>query len=184
MKALDDYLDSIGATYRVRFVPQSKSRNRNKPEPSINWRYTFKSVTGAMTGDFQQGIGHAPLYNTVRGSTPGHTIDLQRAIARRAAERGRAFVSVKEVERETYGESIGATRALSAPEAASVLNCLVLDSSAKDYSFVEWCREYGYDDDSRGAERIYNACVKTARELDCVFTSEQLAHLRGLLEGY
>lgn len=31
------------------------------------------------------------------------------------------------------------------------------------FGFGDWCKEYGYDTDSRRAERIYRACVRAAR---------------------
>jgi hypothetical protein len=178
MKALNDYLASIGVTYLVRFVPQSKSRNRANPKPSINWLYTLKSATGDMRGPFFQGIGHAPHYHAVR------RVDVKNAIARRASEYGTAFTSVKDAEREAFGEGLGSCNPLPTPDAADIVNCLLMDANALDYTFEYWCSEFGYDEDSRSAERAYNDCVQTARDLDRVFTSEQLAHMRGLLEGY
>ena len=53
------------------------------------------------------------------------------------------------------------------PEVVDVLNCLADDiagvSNAR--SFEEWAEEYGYDTDSRKAEKTYNVCVKKAARL-------------------
>jgi hypothetical protein len=45
----------------------------------------------------------------------------------------------------------------SGPKAADVLDCLASDVSGfiNARSFEEWCGEYGYDTDSRKAERTY-----------------------------
>ena len=53
------------------------------------------------------------------------------------------------------------------PEAADVLNCLADDSAgvSNARSFEEWAEEYGYDTDSRKAEKTYNVCVKQAARL-------------------
>ena len=53
------------------------------------------------------------------------------------------------------------------PTAAGVLDCLASDSAGVDNarSFEEWCSEYGYDTDSRKAERIYKVCVRQAGKL-------------------
>ena len=53
------------------------------------------------------------------------------------------------------------------PEAADVLNCLADDSAgvSNARSFEEWADEYGYDTDSRKAEKTYNVCVKQAARL-------------------
>jgi hypothetical protein len=48
------------------------------------------------------------------------------------------------------------------PEVAEVLNALILDGwTARQESFEDWCGEYGYDTDSRRAERMYRACRRT-----------------------
>jgi hypothetical protein len=45
------------------------------------------------------------------------------------------------------------------PEAADVLDCLASDAAEFENarSFEEWASEYGYDEDSRKAEKVYNA---------------------------
>jgi hypothetical protein len=48
------------------------------------------------------------------------------------------------------------------PTAADVLSCLCSDVRSADQSFEEWARDFGYDVDSRKAERTYQACVKLA----------------------
>jgi hypothetical protein len=52
-----------------------------------------------------------------------------------------------------------------APTAADVLNSLALDSSTADQSFEGWCNEYGYDTDSRSAEKTYRVCVRQREKL-------------------
>ena len=53
------------------------------------------------------------------------------------------------------------------PTAEDVLDCLASDSSSVDNarSFEDWAGDYGYDTDSRKAEKIYNACRKQADKL-------------------
>lgn len=51
------------------------------------------------------------------------------------------------------------------PDLADVLHCLLSDGDACHYSFEEWCDSYGYDTDSRAAERTYLACVATGEKL-------------------
>lgn len=46
------------------------------------------------------------------------------------------------------------------PSVSEVLECVQSDATYPDMSFEEWCRELGYDEDSRRAERTYNAVVK------------------------
>ena len=53
------------------------------------------------------------------------------------------------------------------PTLAEVLDCLASDASGVDnaQSFEEWASEYGYDTDSRKAEKTYNICRQQAQEL-------------------
>ena len=51
------------------------------------------------------------------------------------------------------------------PEAADVLSCLILDSSACDASFEEWCSDMGYGSYSRSAEKTYKACLKAGKKV-------------------
>jgi hypothetical protein len=54
------------------------------------------------------------------------------------------------------------------PKAVDVLDCLASDAAGIDNArhFEDWCGEYGYDTDSRKAERIYEACRKQAMKLE------------------
>lgn len=55
----------------------------------------------------------------------------------------------------------------SEPTAYDVLACLLSDASSAENarSFEEWAGDYGYDTDSRSAERTYNAVVKQTEKL-------------------
>lgn len=43
------------------------------------------------------------------------------------------------------------------PDAAGVLDCILSDANSPE-DFADFCSEYGYDEDSRKAERIHRAC--------------------------
>jgi len=53
------------------------------------------------------------------------------------------------------------------PDVETVLDTLAGDAAGIENtpSFEDWCAEYGYDTDSRSAERTFNACEKQAEEL-------------------
>ncbi len=48
-----------------------------------------------------------------------------------------------------------------APDLEGCLACLLSDASAGDQTFEDFCRDYGYDEDSRTAERTWKACQRT-----------------------
>lgn len=51
------------------------------------------------------------------------------------------------------------------PSAADVLSCLCSDARARDMTFKEFCQEFGYDEDSRCAERTWSKCKALAEKL-------------------
>lgn len=53
------------------------------------------------------------------------------------------------------------------PGPADVLDCLASDALGVHNSpkFEDWCAEYGYDTDSRKAERIHKVCERQAQKL-------------------
>ena len=51
------------------------------------------------------------------------------------------------------------------PTALDVLGCLASDSQSVNYTFEEWCSEFGEDVDSIKAEKTFKACKKQAAAL-------------------
>ena len=48
------------------------------------------------------------------------------------------------------------------PGADDLLNCIASDA-IDDQSFNDWCSDFGFDPDSRKAERIYRACERQTK---------------------
>jgi hypothetical protein len=71
-----------------------------------------------------------------------------------------------------------------APTAAMVLHGLLMDATANDQSFNDWCDDGCYSNDSMKAFKVYQACCDTARQLRKIFNSAQITTLRELLEDY
>lgn len=51
------------------------------------------------------------------------------------------------------------------PDLKEVLNCLFLDSSARETCFQDWCLDFGYDTDSIKAKSTYESCLDNAFKL-------------------
>ena len=54
----------------------------------------------------------------------------------------------------------------------NALVCIVSDGLSGAMDFEEFCGEYGYDDDSRNAERIHKQCIETKDKLESLDISE------------
>jgi len=65
------------------------------------------------------------------------------------------------------------------PSAEDVLDCLGSDASGIENvnSFEQWACEYGYDTDSRKAEKTFKACERAAAKLEQFLGADEYQHL-------
>jgi hypothetical protein len=61
------------------------------------------------------------------------------------------------------------------PTPYDVLACI---TKYDPYSFEDFCADFGYDSDSRQAEKIYNSVCKEWDNVQQLFTSEQIEQLQ------
>lgn len=61
-----------------------------------------------------------------------------------------------------FWQGIGITEE---PTAHGCLDCLLSDAQSGEMDFPEFCSEFGYDEDSRRAEKTWKACQKAAPKL-------------------
>lgn len=50
--------------------------------------------------------------------------------------------------------------------------CFVSDAVSGNYSFNEFCGEFGYDEDSRKAEKTWKACKKSLEKLNKIYNGD------------
>lgn len=70
------------------------------------------------------------------------------------------------------------------PKNSDIMYSLLLDSDAGNYSFQDFCDNFGYSSDSIKALNIYQLCEKTSKNLRKVFTNEQLQQMQIALQDY
>lgn len=68
--------------------------------------------------------------------------------------------------------SMGSAHNGKAPNAAEVLDCLASDASGATGSFEDWCSDYGYDTDSRKAEKTYKIIQRQSGKLRAFLGSD------------
>lgn len=62
--------------------------------------------------------------------------------------------------------------------------CALSDAISAKESFESFCSEFGYDIDSRKAEKIYKACEKTLSKVERVFTCDIYDLINEIQEKY
>lgn len=166
-RAVWEYLQSIGV--KLESVYQGgrvDNDNGNKWEHDL-FTVRFTRGKSVMETDYRQGIGHR-----VSGNLHGLGAEAEQAGAGAPKYLEMAFKGAKVV--KTYVKK---------PSPAAVLYCLLSDAAAGSELFADFCAELGYDEDSRRALAIYEACQKTAVQMR-MFTGEEREKLNELLEDY
>lgn len=128
------------------------------------WRVLFKGAQIEFSTEYYAGIGHrvdTPITKLAR-------IALKGASKKSIVFKQQVLDQLKPV----------------APSAGSVLYSLLMDSSAVDQSFIDWCYDFDYETDSRKALATYEACCETGLKMRKLFTPDQRKLLSELLQDY
>jgi hypothetical protein len=163
-----DACRSIGLNVESQFIPFSSSRNNMDEEPCLNWLVTLKlSGLDILTTTYQAGLWHCPAY---RDPTLG-TAEKKRAIAQqcetgRFGNLGRPGLSIK-------------------PDSLDVIWSLVSECSVLGYGgFEQWAGDYGFDQDSRLAERTYRASLDNSLKIHAALGAAAIEALAKAFEDY
>ncbi|UAV89765.1 hypothetical protein [Pseudomonas phage COT4] len=70
------------------------------------------------------------------------------------------------------------------PQAASVLYSVLRDAEGAEQNFLDWCGDYGYDNDSMKAHKVYTACCELLQKVRAFFTNEERQAMLELLQDY
>ena len=173
MDKLNEIIDNLGIVYTAEFVPFSRSRNA-KSDPkindySLNWKITISKNRNVLTTDYMQGIGYIPGYVFKYHMTVNQLKNIKTA-----CESGKDYT-----DHTTIGKKIPP------PAWQDVLYSLVMDSSALEYStFEEWAEDFGYETNSRKAEKIYKLCLEIGLKLRAMLGSDTMEKLREAYSDY
>lgn len=177
--------------YEAIFVPLSQSRNakseyKSPSDLSINWRITFR-CNYLMKFDYMQGIGHLP--EDIRPKFNGRVTIAEWEAMTAACESARFETPAAYYKRINGPLRQRMERAkllpVGAPDIKDVLYSVLMDGEAIDYpDFESWANEFGYDPDSREAEKTYKACVHEGLQLRAMLGDKVLSDLREYFQDY
>lgn len=179
----DGINDQIGAvlkkhdlTVESEFVPWSCSRNAGEKMPSLNWKVTLKQAGRViLTTDYMAGMGHCPAYKSVN---PFRLTMYDMEPIKAECETGLPH------KHGSVARVVPTSKNKIQPESRDVIYSLLMDSEVLQYSgFEEWAREFGYDEDSRKGEQVYNACMKIALQFNRLGESV-ISELREAFQEY
>lgn len=166
------------------FIPFSKSRNANEKHKSLNWKVTlWRNDTAIITTDYSAGCGHCPAYKKPPRFGNGNP-------DKWAQEQLIAFECEKGIAGFSVSPNFGSVMPRSGnkkiePDLESVLYSLIMDGDALDYrGFEDWAENFGYDPDSREAEKTYKACMDIALQMRNGLGEKLLSELKEAFTDY
>lgn len=180
-KSIEKFAKDNGIEVKAKFVPWSKSRSfkagKNPHDYNLNWKVTLACKgRDIITTDYSAGIGHAPAYKAAK--FPQRWTMAFTATIESEVESGFAVKS------EHWGISSDKKRPIM-PGTASVLSSLALDASVIDHgTFESWASDFGYDADSRSAEKTYRDCLEIALKIRAGLGEKLFGELREAVQGY
>jgi len=160
-------LKELGLTMETKFIPFSQSRNAESDWQSLNWKVTVKrNDREVITTDYSAGVAHCPSYK----QNPKDKYLQRIAISHEVENGNKAKIS--------FSDHAYPSKQKIEPNLSDVIYSIVMDSDVLQYeSFEAWAICFGYDEDSRASERIYNECLKTALQVNADLPLDDLREL-------
>lgn len=176
--AVEQLAKEIGLEYQVSFVAKEQPADKVK-HPRLNWLVTLTRNRRSMTTEYHEGCAFVEGYKQYHKTA--YDKRCHDAYIRKVCETGHHW---KYMDSLDYRSKLP-SKAQPKPRLAAVLYCLLTDALAIEYgTFEEWAMEYGYEQDSREAERIYRKCVKIGLELRAIMGEGTMTRFRELLQDY
>lgn len=161
LQQAEDFLKSANAKMQINFVGLAINREWKEKETRALYEVTITTPRGSYSFDFWDSI-----YNTKIKAMDYKAYALKRY--------GRTFEGLNYGEQQTVCRELKAKKAAASPLSYNVLACL---TKYEPGTFSNFCSDFGYDEDSRTAERIYFAVQKEYNNLCRIFTAEQMEEL-------
>lgn len=176
MKTPLEQATEFGISVTHTFVPFSKSKNKGSKHRNMNYLVAIH-VNGQeiLSGlEYSEGLGNYTKLNEAFAKRRLSIADNE--IIEEAVETGKIY---------RPGSVLNIAVKTLSPDINSVLACFFGDASAIDYpDFESWAKDYGYDTDSRKAERIYNHCLSLGLKLRNILGSEKFDIMRDVASQY
>jgi hypothetical protein len=166
-----DFLNSTGTTFKAEFLKNDFHFDGDDCKRDI-YKITLQRGSRKYSFNFGQSIAQSKKYkNKVNGrefSSNGKSVDALRGITYTYPEKFPKTVSESRFSEYKIIEG-------EAPTAYDVLACLQKYDVG---TFEDFCGEFGYDVDSRKAEKIYNAVCEEYKQIAMLFNDEEIELLQ------
>lgn len=154
-----DFLAKANASIKIEFSGVAINREWKEKEKRNFYDVTITTPLGSMNFDFWDSIHNTEISQmSVEEWARKHRLDTYLY-----SDRVRAQKQLKAAKEEAK------------PNEYDILACMTKYDPG---TFEDFCCDFGYDEDSRTAERIYLAVIKEYKQLSRIFTAEQMEELQ------
>lgn len=161
VKQANDFLTKANATCKIEFGGVSRNENWKEKEKRNWYDVTITTPKGTMNFVFWDSIHNTEI----------SMMTLEQYVEKKLRRR---FSDMSYTEKKKAGVKLKELKDDAVPNAYDILACLQKYDVG---TFEDFCSEFGYDEDSRTAERIYIAVIKEYKDLTRIFTKEQMEEL-------
>lgn len=161
-KQATDFLKKANATMNIEFVGLAVNKDWKEREKRNLYEITLSTPRGSMVFDFWDSIHNTEIIQ----------MNLEAYTEKRYKRR---FDSLNYPEKIKAQKELKKKKAAATPTAYDVLACMTKYDPG---TFENFCSDFGYDEDSRTAEKIYFAVQKEYAQLAKIFTPEQLEEMQ------
>ena len=161
VKQANDFLTKANATCKIEFGGVSRNENWKEKEKRNWYDVTITTPKGTMNFVFWDSIHNTEISMMTLEQY------VEKKLRRRLEDMSYADKKKAEVQLQKLKDE-------AKPNAYDVLACFQKYDVG---TFEDFCSEFGYDEDSRTAERIYIAVIKEYKDLTRIFTEEQMEEL-------
>ena len=161
IKQATEFLQKTHAEMKIEYVGLAVNKEWKEKEKRCLYEITLTSPRGSMVFDFWDSIRDTEI----------KTMTLEEYAEKRYRV---PFSSLTQAEKMQANKELRAKKKAAVPSVYGVLACL---SKYDPGTFEDFCSDYGYDEDSRTAERVYFAVQKEYAQLARLFTTDQMDEL-------
>lgn len=161
VKQATEFLQKAHAEIKIEYVGLAINKEWKEKEKRCLYEITLTSPRGSMVFNFWDSIRNTEI----------KTMTLE---AYAEKQYWASFSVLTQAEKMKANKELAAKKKAAVPSVYDVLACL---TKCDPCTFEDFCSDYGYDEDSRTAERIYFAVQKEYTQLAKLFTPEQMEEL-------
>ena len=161
VKQANDFLTKANAICKIEFGGVSRNENWKEKEKRNWYDVTLTTPKGTMSFVFWDSIHNTEI----------SMMTLEQYVEKKLRRR---FSDMSYVEKKKADAKLKKLKDDAVPNAYDILACLQKYDVG---TFEDFCSEFGYDEDSMTAERIYIAVIKEYKDLTRIFTEEQMEEL-------